>query len=114
MIPGIGVFLIGSGEFSKLGALAWSKLTGHPFSGWSALCGAAQSMTWLIGARAMQGFGGGAIISLTQIIIGDIIPLHKRGVSLPSLSSTVIFVVCAYMAARSQSANSWVGSIWGM
>lgn len=38
-------------------------------------------MTWLIGARAMQGFGGGSIISLTQIIIGDIVPLHKRGVS---------------------------------
>lgn len=68
MMPGIVIFLIGS-----------------------ALCGAAKSMTWLIGARAMQGFGGGAILSLTQIIIGDIVPLHKRG-----------------------AFNAWLGSIWGI
>ena len=29
----------------------------------------------------MQGLGGGSILSLTQIIVGDIVPLHKRGVS---------------------------------
>ena len=62
----------------------------------------------------MQGFGGGAIISLTQIIIGDIIPLHKRGVSSLSFSSTINFKICAYVATWFQSANSWVGSIWGM
>lgn len=33
----------------------------------------------LIGSRALQGIGGGAIMSLTQIIIGDIVPLAKRG-----------------------------------
>lgn len=35
----------------------------------SALCGAAQSMTWLIIARAVQGLGGGGIIQLVQITI---------------------------------------------
>lgn len=45
----------------------------------SALCGASQSMNMLIGSRALQGIGGGAIMSLTQIIIGDIVPLAKRG-----------------------------------
>jgi MFS family permease len=40
-------------------------------------------MTWLIGARAMQGFGGGSILSLTQIIVGDIVPLQQRGVGPP-------------------------------
>lgn len=48
-------------------------------------------MPWLIGARALQGLGGSAIISLTQIIIGDIVPLHKRG-----------------------AFNSWLGLVWGM
>ncbi len=31
------------------------------------------------GARAIQGIGGGIILSLTQMIIGDIVPLAKRG-----------------------------------
>lgn len=68
LLPGIIIFAIGS-----------------------ALCGAAKSMTWLIGARAMQGFGGGSILSLTQIIVGDIVPLQKRG-----------------------AFNSFLGSIWGI
>lgn len=47
----------------------------------SALCGASQSMNMLIGARAIQGIGGGSILSLTQLILSDIVPLEKRGVS---------------------------------
>ena len=43
----------------------------------SALCGAAQSMTWLILARALQGVGGGGIFQMVNIVIGDIVPLHK-------------------------------------
>ena len=42
----------------------------------SALCGAAQSMTWLIIARAIQGIGGGGIFQMINIIIGDIVPLE--------------------------------------
>lgn len=45
----------------------------------SALCGAAQSMTWLINARAVQGIGGGGILQMVNIVIGDIVPLEKRG-----------------------------------
>lgn len=44
----------------------------------SALCGAAQNMTWLIAARAVQGIGGGALISMTQITIGDVVSLENR------------------------------------
>lgn len=44
----------------------------------SALSGAAQSMRWLIAARAVQGIGGGALASMVQVIIGDIVPLDKR------------------------------------
>ncbi|KAK1923520.1 major facilitator superfamily domain-containing protein [Papiliotrema laurentii] len=49
------------------------------FTVFSALCGAAKNMTWLIAARAFQGMGGGSIIGLTNILISDIIPLHRRG-----------------------------------
>ncbi|EGN93322.1 hypothetical protein SERLA73DRAFT_189897 [Serpula lacrymans var. lacrymans S7.3] len=45
----------------------------------SALCGAAQNMTWLIVCRAVQGIGGGGIIQLVQITISDIVTLQDRG-----------------------------------
>jgi MFS family permease len=45
----------------------------------SALCGAAQSMIWLIVCRAVQGIGGGGIIQLVNICISDIVPLKDRG-----------------------------------
>ncbi|KAF5327370.1 hypothetical protein D9619_004462 [Psilocybe cf. subviscida] len=45
----------------------------------SALCGAAQSITWLIIARAVQGIGGGGIMQMVNITISDIVPLQERG-----------------------------------
>ncbi|KAF8506366.1 major facilitator superfamily domain-containing protein [Hysterangium stoloniferum] len=45
----------------------------------SALCGAAQSMTWLIICRAVQGIGGGGILQMVQITISDIVTLEDRG-----------------------------------
>ncbi|KAI6045676.1 MFS general substrate transporter [Pisolithus marmoratus] len=45
----------------------------------SALCGAAQDMTWLIISRAFQGIGGGGIIQLVQITVSDIVSLQDRG-----------------------------------
>ncbi|KDR66677.1 hypothetical protein GALMADRAFT_232386 [Galerina marginata CBS 339.88] len=43
----------------------------------SAICGSAKSMAMLIGA--VQGAGGGAIQSLTSIIVSDLVPLRDRG-----------------------------------
>lgn len=45
----------------------------------SALCGAAQAMLELIGARAVQGVGAGGIISVLFAILGDLVPPRERG-----------------------------------
>ncbi|KAH9847856.1 Mfs1.2 [Lenzites betulinus] len=45
----------------------------------SALCGSARSMNWLIGARAVQGLGGGGILSGVSIVMADLVPLRERG-----------------------------------
>lgn len=47
------------------------------FQSGSALCGAAQNMTWLIVCRALQGVGGGGIMQLSIIVISDIVPLKE-------------------------------------
>ena len=45
----------------------------------SALAGASQNMTQLIATRALQGLGAGGLMSLTFVIIGDIVPPRERG-----------------------------------
>src|ERR1700751_5673499 len=45
----------------------------------TALCGISQSMAMLVGARALQGLGGGAITVTATALIGEIIPLRDRG-----------------------------------
>jgi EmrB/QacA subfamily drug resistance transporter len=45
----------------------------------SALCGAAQNITWLIIARGVQGLGGGGLIGLAFVVIGDIASPRDRG-----------------------------------
>ncbi|KAJ7663013.1 major facilitator superfamily domain-containing protein [Mycena rosella] len=69
--------------YGKLSDILGRKLVLYPsilvFLIGSALCGAAQSMTWLILARALQGIGGGGITQMIQIVIGDIVSLEDRG-----------------------------------
>jgi EmrB/QacA subfamily drug resistance transporter len=45
----------------------------------SVLCGAAHSMTQLIGARAVQGAGAGGLIALSQTAIADLVSPRERG-----------------------------------
>ncbi|KAF8926570.1 major facilitator superfamily-domain-containing protein [Dissophora ornata] len=45
----------------------------------SALCGAAQSMIWIIVARGIAGVGAGGIMSMVMIIITDLVSLRDRG-----------------------------------
>ncbi|KAI0341086.1 iron permease [Trametopsis cervina] len=46
----------------------------------SALAGATQSMNMLIAARAIQGFGSGGCLAVTEIIYADLVPLPQRGI----------------------------------
>ncbi|KAF9235568.1 major facilitator superfamily domain-containing protein [Melanogaster broomeanus] len=80
-------YMLASGAFGPLyGKL--SNMFGKPFFGCgkvyvlidigSALCGAAQNMSWLIVSRAIQGIGGGGIVQLVVIILSDIVPLQDR------------------------------------
>ncbi|THH07185.1 hypothetical protein EW146_g9393, partial [Bondarzewia mesenterica] len=75
--------------YGKLADIVGRKFVLYPviiiFLIGSALCGAAQNMTWLIVSRAIQGIGGGGIVchaginQLVQIVIGDIVSLEDRG-----------------------------------
>ncbi|BCY06904.1 MDR family MFS transporter [Actinoplanes sp. L3-i22] len=49
------------------------------FVGGSVLCGIAQDMVMLIGARAIQGIGGGGLMVTAMALIADVIPLRDRG-----------------------------------
>uniref|UniRef100_A0A0K3C5K1 FGENESH: predicted gene_1.825 protein n=1 Tax=Rhodotorula toruloides TaxID=5286 RepID=A0A0K3C5K1_RHOTO len=45
----------------------------------SALTGGAQSMAMAIAGRSVQGIGGGAILTMSEIIVIDLVPLAERG-----------------------------------
>jgi MFS family permease len=81
------------------------------FSLGSALAGSAQNMNWLIGARglslfatieviliavcsAVQGIGGGGILSLSAVIVSDLVPLAERG-----LYQGVLILLWAFASA---------------
>ncbi|KAI0759674.1 iron permease [Trametes elegans] len=61
----------------------------------SAVAGAAQNMNMLIAGRAIQGFGGGGCISITEIIYADMVPLPERG-KFQGIVATVWALACAF------------------
>ncbi|EKM52354.1 uncharacterized protein PHACADRAFT_198415 [Phanerochaete carnosa HHB-10118-sp] len=72
------VFLPASGGMADIWSckpfmLLWLGMFGLE----STLCSEAQNMNWLIAAR-IQGVGGGGILSVSSIIILDLVPLRER------------------------------------
>ncbi|KAJ6620570.1 MFS general substrate transporter [Mycena sp. CBHHK59/15] len=73
-------FLPMSGGVAEIVGRRWSMISGLViFALGSALCGSAKNMDWLIAARVIQGLGGSAILSLSSIIVSDMVPLRERG-----------------------------------
>ncbi|KAI1797613.1 amino acid permease ScVBA-like protein [Ganoderma leucocontextum] len=58
------------------------------FAAGSALCGAAQTITWLILARAVAGVGGGGIVSLVWTITSEIVDVRNQAKWSQALSLT--------------------------
>jgi EmrB/QacA subfamily drug resistance transporter len=44
----------------------------------SAACGAAQTLPQLVAARVLQGLGGGGLMTLSQALIGELVPPRER------------------------------------
>jgi EmrB/QacA subfamily drug resistance transporter len=59
----------------------------------SVFCGAAHSMAFLIGARALQGIGAGGLMTLSQTTIADLVSPRERGKYQGQLAG--VFALCS-------------------
>ncbi len=66
----------------------------------SVLCALSQTMNQLVAARAVQGLGGGGLMSLAFVIVGDVVSPRERGRYIGAF--TAVFTVAAV-----------TGPIWG-
>lgn len=68
------------GTTSEIFGRKWPILTAVSiFTFGSILCATAKTVTWLIGARVVQGLGAGGMIQLVQVILSDISTMSERG-----------------------------------
>ena len=55
----------------------------------SVLCASARSILALIAARALQGFGGGGLMVLSQALLGENVPRHQLGRAQGALAAVI-------------------------
>jgi len=74
------VTLLIAGKLSDMYGRKWFLVGGIAvFIVGSILCGTSQTMNQLIGFRALQGVGAGAIMGMAFITVGDLFPAAERG-----------------------------------
>ena len=84
----------------------------------SILCARSVSMVMLVASRALQGVGGGGLITLVEVTITDLVPLAERGayLGIVGLSWAVGTVIGRYIISCSiltLSTNYWRGMCRG-
>lgn len=84
------------------------------FAAASLLCGLAPGMNELIAARALQGIGGGAMIALCFIAVGDLFPARERGKYQGLLAAAFIVaaVIGPTLGGVLVDANLWRFIFW--
>lgn len=75
----------------------------------SALCGAAQSMIWLIIGRGLQGIGGGMIFATTFTLVADIYPDLKER----ARSQGLLFSVFTLSSIIGPVLGGWITDAFG-
>ena len=75
----------------------------------SGLCGGATSMSMLIAARTVQGFGGGGINLLIETVVTDLVPLRERGkyMSIVYLGATVGATLGPFLGGVITDRSTW-------
>jgi len=75
----------------------------------SGLCGGANSMSMLIAARTIQGFGGGGINLLIETVVTDLVPLRERGkyMSIVYLGATVGATIGPFLGGVITEWSTW-------
>ncbi len=69
-----------AGKFGDLfGRKLIFQLSAGLFVAASLMCALAESMTWLVAWRAVQGIGAGGLMVTSTALIADVVPLRERG-----------------------------------
>ncbi|GHA19135.1 MFS transporter [Devosia pacifica] len=79
------------------------------FSGASLLCAMATDLTWLAGARAVQGLGAGALMSINAALVRHIMPANELGKGISGIALVVGVSAAAgpTIAAGILAVSSW-------
>ena len=72
------------------------------------LCGVATNEWVLIAGRAVAGLGGGAMLTISMFVIGDLVPLRKRG-----FMQGIANILIGAGSGLGGLLGGWINSLWG-
>lgn len=72
------------------------------------LCGVATNEWVLIAGRGVAGVGGGAMLTISMFVIGDLVPLRKRG-----YIQGILNIVIGAGSGLGGLLGGWINSLWG-